>query len=161
MQKEPVKKTTKEADKSPPLTSQIQEVRNVIAGFSALLLKETAALKKADFRAVDALQADKKTFARQYHDKVKELSVRKAEFQGLDPAFREQLIGERDRFTALLSDNAYTLERAQNSVKRLVNNILDAARRNVLESQQTNYSSAGKAMSYKSSSLSLATDQSL
>lgn len=160
MQKETVKSAAKGADKL-PLTSQIQEVMNIITGFSALLLKETEALKKADFKTVDGLQADKKIFARQYHDKVKELSVRKDEFRGLDPAFRDRLIDERNRFTALLSDNAYALERAQNSVKRLVNNILDAARRNVLENQQTNYSNAGKALSCKSSSLSLATDQRL
>ncbi|MCE9507833.1 MAG: hypothetical protein K8R48_05905 [Alphaproteobacteria bacterium] len=160
MQKDPVKSVTKGTDKL-PLTSQLQEVRNIIAGFSALLLKETEALKKADFKTVDTLQAGKKIFARQYHDKVKELSIRKEDFRGLDPALRERLLEERNRFTTILSDNAYALERAQNSVKRLVNNILDAARRNVLENQQTNYSRAGKAMSCKSSSLSLATDQSL
>jgi hypothetical protein len=158
MQKELAK--TKETGKY-PLKAQIQEIIAVIAAFSTLLLRETEALKKADFKTVDALQADKKLFARQYQAKIEVLAARRDELPGLDLALREKLVRERGRFSVVLNDNMHALDRSQNSVKRLVNNILDAARHAVLEDQQTNYSRSGKAMTYKSASTSLATDQRL
>jgi hypothetical protein len=157
MQKELVRTTTDKA----PLKMQIQEIIAVIVAFSNLLLKETEALKKADFKAVDVLQADKKLFAKQYHAKIEALATRRAELPGLELALREKLFKERSRFSVILTDNMLALERAQNSVKRLVNNILDAARHAVLEDQQTNYSRGGKTQTYKSASTSLSTDQRL
>jgi len=144
-----------------PLQPQLREVMAVIADFSNLLIKETAALKKADFKTVDTLQAGKKLFAGQYNAKVKALSGRKCEFPGLDRALRENLLKERDRFSVILDDNLRALELAQNSVKRLINRILDAARHAVMKERQTNYSNTGKALSYKSASTSLSTDQTM
>ncbi|MFH1157929.1 MAG: hypothetical protein V1721_03480 [Pseudomonadota bacterium] len=160
MQKENIKVAPKE-DRKPPLKLQIQEVLGVIAAFSALLVRETDALKKADFKTVDTLQADKKLFARQYHARVTALSARREELQGLDLALREKLVKERARFSVILEDNMQALDLAQNSTKRLVNRILEAARHAVTEDRQTNYSNDGKAMAYKSASLSLSVDQSL
>ncbi|MBI3440755.1 MAG: hypothetical protein HY052_02950 [Proteobacteria bacterium] len=50
---------------------------------------------------------------------------------------------------------------AQNSTKRLVNRILEAAQHAVVEEQQTNYSRHGRAATYKSATTSLSVDQSL
>ena len=140
---------------------QVQEMLAVIAAFSNLLVKETEALKKADFKTVDTLQADKKLFAKQYHAKVTALAEHRGELQGLELSLREKLMQERTRFNMVLSDNMKALELAQNSTKRLVNHILEAARHSVMKDQQTNYSSAGKTTTYKSATTSLAIDRSL
>lgn len=144
-----------------PLKMQVQEILAVIAAFSGLLEKETAALRQADFKSVDALQADKKLFAKQYEAKVTALAARRDEFLKLELALREKLAKERARFSDVLTENMTALELAQNSTKRLVNRILEAAREAVTEERQTNYSQAGKAMTYKSASMSLSVDHSL
>ena len=160
MQNENIKIASKE-DRKPSMKLQIQEILTVITAFSALLIKETNALKKADFKTVDTLQADKKLFAKQYHAGVTALSEHREELKDLDLALREKLVKERTKFSIILEDNMEALDLAQNSSKRLVNRILEAARHAVTENRQTNYSKNGKAMSYKSASMSLSVDQSL
>jgi len=160
MQKEHIKVQTRELPKQ-PLKMQIQELLSLIVAFSNLLSKETAALKKADFKTVDTLQADKKLFAKQYQAKITALAGRREEFPGLELSIREKLMKERVHFNTVLDDNMRALELAQNSTKRLVNRILEAARHAVVEEKQTNYSNAGKAMAYKSASMSLTIDQNL
>ncbi|MCK5518269.1 MAG: hypothetical protein KAI61_02545 [Alphaproteobacteria bacterium] len=160
MQKENIKITPKENQK-PPLSLQVQETLIVISAFSNLLVKETKALKKANFKTIKTLQADKKLLAKQYHANITALSARREELQELDLALREKLNKERASFSVILEENLQALDLAQNSTKRLVNRILEAARHAVTEERQTNYSNDGKAMAYKSASLSLSVDQSL
>jgi len=143
------------------LKVQIQEILAVMLAFSNLLIKETAALKKADFKTVDTLQADKKLFAKQYEAKITALAAYREELPSLELALREKLIKERLRFNKVLDDNMRALDIAQNSTKRLINRILEAARHAVVDERQTNYSSGGKAMAYKSASMSINIDQSL
>lgn len=143
------------------MKTQVQEMMAVIAAFSNLLVKETEALRKADFKTVDTLQADKKLFAKQYTAKVTALAEHKSELQNLELPLREKLSEERNRFNTVLNENMHALELAQSSTKRLVNHILETARSAVLQEQQTNYSSAGKATTYKAASSSLTLDQSL
>jgi hypothetical protein len=158
MQKENIK--AKEPAKA-PLKLQVQEILAVMAAFTNLLVKETAALRKADFKSVDALQADKKLFAKQYQDKVNALAERREELAGLDLPTREKLMKQRVHFNTVLDENMRALELAQNSTKRLVNRILEVARTAITDEKQTNYSQAGKAVAYKSASMSLSVDQSL
>lgn len=160
MTKELTNTTLKEKQKA-PLKAQIQEMISVLSAFTNLLLKETEALKKSDFKTVDTLQADKKMFAKQYDAKVSALAARRDEFIHLELPVREQLMKERARFSNVLNDNMKALELAQHSTKRLVNRILEAARHAITDDQQTNYSNAGKALSYKSATMSLSIDQSL
>ncbi|MCK5556156.1 MAG: hypothetical protein KAI76_07960, partial [Alphaproteobacteria bacterium] len=145
----------------PPLSLQVQETLIVISAFSNLLVKETKALKKANFKTIKTLQADKKLLAKQYHANITALSARREELQEIDLALREKLNKERASFSVILEENLQALDLAQNSTKRLVNRILEAARHAVTEERQTNYSNDGKAMAYKSASLSLSIDQSL
>ena len=156
MQKEMTKPAAKIS-----LKAQIQEILAVMLAFSNLLIKETAALKKADFKAVDALQADKKLFAKQYEAKITALATYREELPTLELAIREKLIKERLNFNKVLDDNMRALDLAQNSTKRLINRILEAARNSVVDQRQTNYSNSGKAMAYKSASMSINIDQSL
>jgi hypothetical protein len=141
--------------------TQVQEILAVMLAFSNLLIKETNALKKADFAAVDALQADKKLFAKQYEAKITALAAYREALANLELPLREKLLKERVRFNAILDDNMKALELAQNSTKRLINRILEAARQVVVDEKQTNYSKGGKAMAYKSASMSIHVDQSL
>ena len=140
---------------------QVQEILAIMLAFSNPLIKETAALNKADFKTVDKLQADKKLFAKQYEAKITALADYRAELPNLDLSLREKLMKERLRFNALLDENMNALNLAQNSTKRLVNRILEAARQAVVDDRQTNYSKHGKAMSYKSASMSINIDQNM
>lgn len=160
MSKEPVRKDTKENAKY-PMKSHVQELLSVITAFSNLLVKETAALKKGDFKAVDALQADKKLFAKQYNAKITVILERKDEMMTLDLSLREKLAAMRGSFSVVLAENMRALDLAQNSTKRLINRILEAAREAVLDKQATNYSAGGKATMCKSDSMSLTINQNL
>jgi hypothetical protein len=161
MQKETLKTAPRKEDIKLTLKTQVQEILAVMLAFSNLLNKETAALKKADFKAVDALQADKKLFAKQYEAKITALAANRAELASLELPLREKLIKERLRFNVVLDENMRALDIAQNSTKRLINRILEAARHAVVDEKQTNYSKAGKAVAYKSASMSINLDRSL
>lgn len=144
-----------------PLSSDLGSVLKLLEDFGSLLKKETAALKKADFKAVDTLQEQKRDYAQRYHMLVTALSERKAEIAQLDLKSRERLILARTAFTEILNDNLRTLEAAKDGTKRLVGRILDAARRAVLDDKQTNYSAKGQTQAYKTSTLSLSVDKNL
>jgi hypothetical protein len=144
-----------------PLIHDVTDIMQVIDDFGALLVRETAALKKADFAAVDTLQPAKRTMALQYQNMVTALAKRKAEMTGLDLNARERLVRARTQFTGILNDNLRALETAKDSTRRLVGKILDAARKTVVDEKQTNYSARGQTQAYRTSTLSLTIDQKL
>ena len=144
-----------------PLISDVRDIMDLIEKFGALLLRETAALKKADFNAVDLLQPSKRLMALQYQNLGTELAARKAEMATLDLQARERLVAARTQFTLILNDNLKALEYAKESTRRLVGKILDAARKTVVDEKQTNYSAQGKAQAYKTSTMSLSVDHKL
>lgn len=139
----------------------VQDVLRLIEDFGSLLVKETEALKKADYLLVDMLQTDKKNFAKLYHAKVTELSTRKEEMPTLDMSMRERLVKARTSFTIILNENLRALEASRESTRRLVDRILDTARKAVADELQTNYSPKGKTQAYKTATMSLSLDQSL
>ena len=141
--------------------TDIQKVMRVLESFSQLLVRETSALRKSDFKLVDTMQAEKRVLAREYAEIVTILAGRKVEMAQLDVSARERLVQARTRFTLILDDNLRALEAAKSSAARLVGKILDAARRSVADDRQTNYSSKGKSQAYKTSTLSLSVDQKL
>lgn len=143
------------------ITGAAQDMLRLIENFGNLLLKETDALKKADFRLVDLLQEDKRHYAKQYHAAVTSLSSRRAEVAALDLGLQERMIKARTNFTLILNDNLRALEASKDSARRLVDRILDTARKAVTDELQTNYSAKGRTQAYKTASLSLSIDQSL
>jgi hypothetical protein len=144
-----------------PLQAEVFAVTRLIEDFGALLVQETAALKKADFKSVDKLQPAKRSFAREYQAAAVRLNARKSEINVLGASEQEKLIAARTAFTVILGDNLRALEAAKDSTRRLIGRILDVARRSVVDGRQTNYSSGGRTQAYKSSTLSLAVDQKL
>lgn len=153
------------ATKAPPvkrsLVSEVSDVMKLIEDFGSLLMRETAALKKSDFSVVDTLQPAKRKLALEYQNMVTALAARKAEMATLDVAARERLVKARTQFTLILNENLVALEAAKESTRRLVGKILDAARKTVVDEQQTNYSAKGQAQAYKTSTRSLSVDQKL
>lgn len=143
------------------LRAQVQSVLDILDSFGKLLTDETAALKNSDFQSVDRLQEGKRRLAREYQAVVEALAARKEEMPKLDIRLREQLVKRRTIFTAILDDNLRALEASKDSAARLVNKILEAARRAVTDKRQTNYSAKGKAQACKTSTLSLSVDQKL
>lgn len=137
------------------------DMLRLIEDFGSLLVKETEALKKSDFRLVDLLQDDKRNFAKAYHAHVTLLAERRDEMTQLDVSLRERIIKARTNFTLILTENLRALEASRASARRLVDRILDTARKTVTDEMQTNYSASGRAQAYKTASMSLSLDQSL
>ncbi len=149
------------AEPQGPIAGAALEMLRLIEDFGSLLLKETDALKKADFRLVELLQDDKRHFAKRYHAVVNLLSSRRDEVAKLDLGLQERLIKARTSFTIILNENLRALEAAKDSTRRLVDRILDTARKAVTDELQTNYSARGRTQAYKTASLSLNIDRSL
>lgn len=143
------------------LQAQVQSVLDILDNFGKLLTDETAALRKSDFQSVDKLQESKRRLAREYQASVEALAARKEEMSKLDIRLRESLVKKRTGFTIILDDNLRALEATKDSAARLVNKILEAARRAVTDKRQTNYSAKGQAQACKTSTLSLSVDQKL
>lgn len=144
-----------------PLTTLTSEISALVGVFSALLEEETAALKIADFKAVDALQTQKRDYAKRYHDAITELYARRDELAQMPPPVRGGLMDARARFATVLEDNLRALDAAKEGTRRLVNKILDTARRAVIDDRKTHYSGTGKAQAYKTATLSLSVDKNL
>jgi hypothetical protein len=79
----------------------------------------------------------------------------------LDMSTREKIIRARTQFTAILNDNMRTLNATKNSAKRLVERILDAAQKSVIDDRQTHYSAKGKTASWKTATMALSLDQNM
>lgn len=144
-----------------PLRQDIMEILGTLEEFSAVLKKETAALRKLDFKTVDTLQDGKRDVAKRYQGMVNALVARSEEMAALEKPLRERLVKARTGFTLLLGENMRALEAVKDSSQRLVNKILDAARQAVTDENQTNYSARGKAQAYKTSTLSFSIDTTL
>lgn len=154
-------KTNTQTTNTGSLRGAVLTMLKLIEDFGGLLVQETDALKRSDYRHVDLLQDDKRGFAREYQALVTALAARRDEMVALDVATRERLILARTNFTHILNDNLRALEASRNSARRLVDRILDTARKAVADEMQTNYSAKGRTQAYKTASMSLSVDQSL
>ena len=140
------------------IQGEIAEVLDLMDVFKALLVAETDALKKADFKKVDSLQPEKQRMAKQYETQIKGLFAKKAEMITVDLKLRERVVSARTQFTKTLYDNMRAIDNARKSSKRLVERILQAARDAVEE--KTVYGGRGK-MEPTQKILSVRIDQSL
>lgn len=141
------------------LQKDVLETLSLLESFNALLTEETTALKKQDFKKVDTLQVGKKALAQQYHAMVLNLASHKDEMAGLDIQLRERLVRTRTVFTETLNSNMRTLEAVKDSSQRLTEKILEAARRSVVDNNQTHYSAKAQPQACKTSSMSLSVDK--
>jgi len=148
-------------EKVVPIGLQVEEFLSIITSFSTLLEKETAALKKADFKSVNELQENKKFHAKRYEEKVLNLTSRRAELLNIDLKTRERLKDERIKFNTLLEANKRALLNAKESTRRLSELILESARKSVIDEKKTNYSSKGEAQSYNSATSAYSFNQTL
>lgn len=151
-------KETTATSNTAALGQDVMTVLALIEDFGSLLTKETEALRKSDFKLVDMMQEDKRAYAKKYHALVTHLSANKDNVVKLDVSLREKLIRARTGLTIILNDNLRALEIAKASTRRLVDRILDVARKSVVDDQQTNYSAKGNMQAYKGSTMSLSLD---
>lgn len=116
---------------------ELQDTIALIQAFRNLVEMETRALDKSSFEEVDKLQSRKRELAKAYQVQVENLHLRAAEIKKTSETLRAQLVEARTAFTLALTDNMAALERVKNSCGRLVDRILDAARR-ALQQQMPN-----------------------
>ena len=155
----------KEIQKTHPpsqtLKNEIMGVLELIETFGRLLERETKALRKADFKAVDSMQDEKKQMAKAYQTHVAGLAQRKADIVNVDLTLREKLIKARIAFTTILNENLRALDAAKDSSKRLVDRILEAAREAVMEDKTNAYTARGRMNTQIKSPLSISVNQQL
>lgn len=153
------KEIQKPATPSQALKKEIIDVLELIERFGRLLEKETSALRKANFKAVDGLQEEKKNMARSYQTHVSALHSKKAEIINIDMPLREKLINARIGFTTVLHENLRAIDAAKDSSKRLVDRILEAAREAALEDKTNAYTARGRMNNQTKAPLSISLNQ--
>ena len=158
IKKNEIKKT---GPASPALKNDIMNVLELIQKFGSLLEKETTALRKADFKAVDAFQEEKKQMAKSYQTHVAGLCDKKADILNIEMTLREKLVKARIHFSAILNDNLRALDAAKDSSKRLVDRILEAAREASMEDKTNAYTARGRMNTQSKSPLSISMNQQL
>lgn len=143
---------------------ELQDTIALIQAFKRLIEMETLALDKANFGEVDKLQERKRELAKSYQMQVENLHSRAAEIKKTSESLRAQLVEARTAFTLALTDNMAALERVKNSCGRLVDRILDSARR-ALQQQMPNapqsYGATGRQVYSARKTLSMSLNEQL
>lgn len=123
------------------LTQKIDAALSAVDQFSAFLEKETAALQKSDYRAFEAMQDQKYSLAQSYQDAILSFEEDVEALPNLPEDIKQKLRAAHTRFSAAADVNQIALETAAKISTRVVDLIIDAAKRSV--SDTPNYSAAG------------------
>lgn len=113
------------------LVEQVNFALHAVMDFTAVLGQETAALRGSDFPLFQALQDEKLVRAQNYQDSILALEEFIEFLPSLDDATKTALRTAQKDFSKAAADNQTLLEAKLNSSERIVNLIMDAARRTV------------------------------
>ncbi len=118
---------------------------NMLSGqLIELMEMENELVMSADRVGFLSLQARKAQTAREYELTLKAVRATKADLQNCDADIRQQLKERHIRLQELSAENISILARAQTTVRRLQDRILNAARQAARADDTPNYTSSGK-----------------
>ena len=123
------------------LDRKVTEAILAVDDFSQLLEKETAALNVSDFNTFEALQDQKYDLAQTYQDKILAFEEHVEQLQEMPEESKDKLRASHSRFTLAAEENQTALQAASKISERVVNLIIDAAKRTVMDTP--NYGAAG------------------
>lgn len=132
---------TPEAKKELPIEQAVVQALHAIYEFGFILTQETAALKKFDKEAIDAVQNDKVTWAREYQDWILTLNERKNDAKTVSQELKDKLREAYRNFAKITDENARTLRYKKTSAERMLKIIVNAAKDSVPDAP--NYGSDG------------------
>lgn len=110
-------------------------VEQILSKLTTCLNQETEAIIQNNRNAADALQAEKIRLMEQYRSLSETLEKDTNVLDSIDPSVRDHLRKVSGEFQAALGTNAKAIKGAHNAVTRLMNRILNVARRTVTEGQ--------------------------
>ena len=123
------------------LDRKVEEALHAVDDFSALLEKETAALNVSDFNTFEALQDAKYDLAQSYQDAVLAFEEEVDHLPTLAESAKDKLRAAHARFTIAAEVNQTALQTAAKVSERVVNLLIGAAKRTVMDTP--NYGAGG------------------
>lgn len=115
------------------INTKVLEALNASEAFSALLDKETDALKRADYNTFADMQDEKIYGAQRYQESVLSLEPDVDFLKSIDNALKDKLREAHARFRLAADANESALLASKKVAERIVSLIMDAAKRGVQE----------------------------
>jgi flagellar biosynthesis/type III secretory pathway chaperone len=114
-----------------PLSNDVHHMLAAMQAFSGVLHAETIALQSRDMNTVEQLFPQKREFAQLYHDAMLRLDDQKDALKSLDDMLKSKIKQAGAHFSEIVKQNLVALESAKNVAERIVDLVMDAARRTV------------------------------
>ncbi len=115
------------------LSNDVAHMLAAMQAFSGVLNAETIALNAREMKIVDQLFPQKCEFAQLYHDAMLRLDDQQHMLKTLEPTLKQKLKLAYDHFHAIAEQNAKALTAAKHVAERMVDVVMDAARRTVMD----------------------------
>ena len=122
----------------PNLPNDVSYMLAAMQAFCGVLQAETIALQARDLKTVDELFSQKREFAQLYHDAMLRLDDQQEHLKQLDPGLKSKLKQAYAHFQDVVTQNSRALASARNVAERIVNVVMEAARRTVMDGPSYN-----------------------
>lgn len=113
------------------------EVEAVLGTFAALLDRESEVVQASDFDAFQSMQNDKFAMLTRYRALMETLKYQAPQLKAAGEPVAERLNAATARLQESVKRNAGALDRASNSMKRITDRILTAARETLYADRQS------------------------
>jgi flagellar biosynthesis/type III secretory pathway chaperone len=115
------------------LLNKVDHALFAVSSFSDFLDRETAALEKSDFNTFELLQGEKIELAQAYQQAILAFEEDADILPTLDESVKDRLRQAHSRFATAAKTNQTTLEVTKNVAERIVNLVMTAAKKTVID----------------------------
>lgn len=115
------------------LPNDVTHMLAAMQAFSGVLHAETIALNARDIKVVEQLFPQKCEFAQMYHEAMLRLDDQEMHLKSLDDGLKQKLKAAYAQFADVADANRRALAAAKEVAERMVNVVMDAARRTVMD----------------------------
>ncbi len=115
------------------LQFKVDHALKAVDTFSDFLDRETATLENSDFHAFELLQDEKLNLAQAYQDAILAFEEDAEILPTLDDTTKEKLRHAHMRFSTAAKTNQTTLSATKNVAERIVNLVMTAAKKTVID----------------------------
>ncbi len=116
---------------------------DVMKGLKSIYREESDAVRKRDVQTFLKLQPSKEVYTRDYELLAKEIKARSASIKKADMHLRERLISEQHELTSLAEESICWCLRMADSLKRVQDRLIMAARE-AIQKEKSGYGSSGE-----------------
>lgn len=126
------------------LPNDIMHMLAAMQAFSGVLQAETIALQSREMKIVDQLFSQKREFAQMYHDAMLRVEDQQQDLKSLDAGLKDKMKTAYAHFQDIVAQNTRALVSARLVAERMVDLVMTAARRTVMDGPS--YSAQGTNM---------------